>query len=150
MLTTFKALLASTKNLQLMAQSIEEAKTEIEVFHKARKIRQAVNEIEEKLLSTQSAIASLLRENDELDREFLRLTNWEEEQKNYVLHRLPAGGLLYRPAGNVVSDFYLCANCFTRGIKSILQPFQKMLECHTCNTTIQAEVPKKATFYIPD
>jgi hypothetical protein len=47
MLATFKALLASTNNLQLMAQSIEEAKTEIEVFHKARKIRQAVNEIEE-------------------------------------------------------------------------------------------------------
>lgn len=150
MLTTFKSLLVCTNNLQLMAQSMEEAKTETDVIVEARKIRHAVSEIQEKLLSTQSAIASLLRENDELDREFLRLTDWEEEQKKYAMHKLPAGSFVYRPTHGGVSDLYLCANCFTRGIKSILQPFQKVLECHTCNSSIQVEAPKENTFHIPD
>ncbi|AIC22536.1 hypothetical protein EY04_27560 [Pseudomonas chlororaphis] len=100
-----------------------------------------VDEVQQQLVSAHSTLSTLLKEKEELKKENLRLKEWTQEKKNYVLHRLPAGTFVYRLRSlteRASADYYLCVQCFQDHVKSILQPAEySFLTCPTCDTSLQ-------------
>jgi Zn finger protein HypA/HybF involved in hydrogenase expression len=84
----------------------------------------AVIELQEKILAAQAAQATLLERVGELETEVARLKAWDAEKQRYELKALPSGSFaraLKADAQGSEPPHYICAACYERGKKSILQ-----------------------------
>ncbi len=111
----------------------------------------AVSEVNAKLILAQTgALAGLEKQQaqssqiDELEKQLVKLKNWEAEASNYETFQVARGLFAYVIKGNVqpmTSTQKLCSNCFHKQIKSFLQearertpPRNYRLTCHICNS----------------
>lgn len=106
----------------------------------------AVIELQEKILSAQMAQATLIERVGDLEKEVTRFETWDTEKKKYELKELYSGFFCYilkeaEEAGEAAHA--ICANCYQRGSKSILQSngepqmFRHAWHCPACKTTVK-------------
>jgi hypothetical protein len=89
----------------------------------------AVIELQEKILSAQQAQSALAEQVGELEKEVARLKAWDADKQRYELREVSADVFAYvvKPSVESGEPFHmLCANCYQRGEKSILQATQEL------------------------
>jgi hypothetical protein len=106
----------------------------------------AVIELQEKILAAQSTQASLVELADDLKRRVAHLEAWDADKERYKLTDIGGGLLAYAlKAGmekNGEPSHYLCAQCYSDKVKSILQPEARfpgrcsVLACHRCGSDL--------------
>lgn len=141
---SFVAAFQGLQSAKDIASGLISLKTAAEVSAKAVELNGIVADVQGKLFEAQAEQSTLLRQVDLLEKEVVKLKDWQHERQRYELHKLPAGGLAYRvkPAmQGSEPEHYLCANCYQDGVKSILQPAgfdssTKILKCQRCNSVI--------------
>lgn len=94
-------------------------------------------------LASQEKQMSLVGRVQELEKELVRLKDWEAEASNYETLQIARGLFAYVVKGNVQSmssTQKLCSNCFHQQTKSFLQesrertaPRDYNLTCHRCS-----------------
>jgi hypothetical protein len=143
----FKTLFDSAKALKDMNDSV--------VRHGA------VIELLEKIVTAREAQAALLEEIDDLKKEKAAFETWEAERKRYKLEKLPPGVhafTLQPEMANGEPPHYICATCYHRGLKSILNSDEPgngvhRLYCLECKSSQfvgkRASRSKAATEYNP-
>lgn len=107
----------------------------------------AVYEVNAKLLAVQSVAltsqekqATLTQRISELEKENMELKNWDRERERYELAEITTGMFAYRLKPGMEAGeplHHLCANCFTKGEKAILQFLSfpdKMYRCQRCGS----------------
>jgi peptide subunit release factor 1 (eRF1) len=104
----------------------------------------AVIELQEKILSAQSAQPSLVETITDLKKRVAELETWETEKQRYELNEVATGVFAYRLKAQTTSTepmHYLCARCYQHCRKSILQRrdrgSSKFFECSECNTELK-------------
>src|SRR5262245_28439080 len=83
-----------------------------------------VSDTSGRLFAVQSALLALQQENAELGVKLARMQDWETQKKRYKL-ATPFPGCMVYALQKSMSDgevaHYLCASCYQRGEKSLLQ-----------------------------
>ena len=113
-------------------------------------IQGKVAELQSQILTAQSDAmaaqreqAAMLERVDLLKKEVAELKAWDAEKARYELHKLPAGGLVYcvkEEARGSEPSHCICASCYQKGQKAILQPIHHhiarstSLDCPNCGT----------------
>lgn len=105
----------------------------------------AVYEVSSKLLAVQSVAleaqekqATFAERIRELEKEIVELKNWDREKERYQLTQISGGLLAYSLKPGMEDGeppHNLCANCYHKGEKSILQyesALSKMYRCPRC------------------
>jgi hypothetical protein len=135
--------------------AIQSAKVLNDLVKAARELKNynefvaAVSEVSSKLIDAQAAALtaldrqlSLTNRVSELEKDIMELKNWESEAKRYQLERVPSGFFAYvlkRGMEMGEPPHELCANCFQKRQKSIIQyDFSfSCYVCHNCKTYIR-------------
>jgi hypothetical protein len=104
----------------------------------------AVIELQEKILVAREAQTALLDRVSTLEKEMARFEAWEREKGRYKLTDFGGGTFAYllKPEeANGEPPHRICATCYQKGQKSILQfshnvEGQDWFECHGCGTRL--------------
>ncbi|HXL68809.1 MAG TPA: hypothetical protein VN930_08625 [Xanthobacteraceae bacterium] len=112
----------------------------------------AVIELQEKILVAREAQSALLDRVGELEKEVASFETWNAEKQRYQLKQLARGGaaLAYalKPDAQPSEPFHcICASCYQRRIKSILQfertvlvgSSEQILKCPLCGAETHTE-----------
>jgi hypothetical protein len=115
------------------------------------KFQSAIVELQGKILSAQSDQFSLLERVRELEAELTQLQPWEAEKKRYKLTDYGSGTFAYELKAEAAEGepiHRLCAACYQKGQKSILQ-FQfitsnsrERYDCPNCETAFELGTPR--------
>ena len=106
----------------------------------------AVIELQEKILAAREQQSALAERVRELEEEVARSKAWDTEKQRYSLVQFAPGAVAYvlkKSEARSEPGHALCANCYERGVKSILQsngdPYidDHAFECSSCNTAIK-------------
>lgn len=107
----------------------------------------AVIELQEKILTAQSAQATLVERVGELEKEVAGFETWDAEKQRYKLSDVGMGSLAYvlkSDAPDAEHPHSICAACFQHRKKSILQPdsesWYSVLKCTECKAMIRIKV----------
>lgn len=106
----------------------------------------AVADLWEQIIAAQTRYAAAIEQVNELKAELGALKTWDSEKQRYELKDLGGGFYTYvikqgQEQGEPLHA--ICANCYQRGFKSILQTSGHMLaakhswNCPACNTQIK-------------
>jgi hypothetical protein len=104
----------------------------------------AVIELQEKILTAQTAQSALVEKVGDLEKEVAGLKAWDADKQRYELKQLTMGFFAYIPKEGMERGepiHALCANCYQRGVKSLLQSngepqiFKHAWVCHACKTS---------------
>ncbi|QIM63691.1 hypothetical protein A1D29_10525 [Pasteurellaceae bacterium Orientalotternb1] len=117
---------------------------------KAIELTNVAIHLQQMIGSLQNDLRALELHNRELEDEVSKLRHFEIEKDQYVPFQFATGAFAYRsnhPLTNTSGDatyYYLCANCYHQGKKSILQPAEvvdshRTLRCHSCSSLILSE-----------
>ena len=107
--------------------------------------QQALIQVQTSAYAAQVNNSSLLAHNQELEKEIVSLKDWSAEKQNYEILEVASGIFAYVAKNNVQplqSAHKFCANCFNKGIKTILQQQhvevgrQLSLVCTPCKSTL--------------
>ncbi|MHB8988574.1 MAG: hypothetical protein ACYC6S_07300 [Desulfobulbia bacterium] len=99
----------------------------------------AIIDAQSKIMASQSERSALTTKIDELEKECMRLKNWEAEREKYSRKEIAPGVFAYIEnnfVGNIENSHKYCCNCFDNYRKSTLQQFQTTvgrmigLSCH--------------------
>ena len=108
----------------------------------------AVIELQEKILAAREAQSTLLDRVSELEEKVASFERWDAEKERYELKQTVSGGPAFayalKPNAQPPEPFHcICATCYQRRIKSILQfsrsffPSSEMgVSCPVCNTEV--------------
>ena len=113
----------------------------------------AVIELQEKILAAREAQSTLLDRVSELEEKVASFETWDAEKQRYELKQLARGGaaLAYalKPEAQPSEPFHcICASCYQRRIKSILQferslamygSEEQILKCPVCEAETHTE-----------
>jgi len=101
------------------------------------KFSDAIIDANSKIIASQSVQSALAAKIDELEKECMRLKNWEAERKKYVRKEVGPGAFVYIAndyVGNFQSAHKYCCDCFDNHKKSTLQQSKPSinirLSCH--------------------
>ncbi|ACA57723.1 TPA: hypothetical protein RQ837_006418 [Pseudomonas aeruginosa] len=129
-----------------ITQSMLTLKTDAAVTTKVVELNGVLLGLQSQLNSAHADQTTLTRRIGELEAEIAQFKRWEQEKERYQLHQTEAGGLVYRIKPEVQGTeplHYICADCYQKGIKTILQPCfdgcYKALRCHPCKSVVHAE-----------
>jgi hypothetical protein len=107
----------------------------------------AVIELQEKILTAQSAQASLVERISELEEKVAGFETWDAEKKRYVLTDMGLGTLVYALKDEETSVEHahcICTACFQHRKRSILQPdsegWYRGLKRPECKTFFKTEM----------
>jgi hypothetical protein len=97
----------------------------------------AVIELQEQILSAQSAQAALVERVGELEKEVAGFKEWDAEKKRYQLTEVGPRVFTYvmKPeASGTEPSHWICASCYQNGKKSVLQGSESAMSgwMHTC------------------
>ncbi|MGO9398295.1 MAG: hypothetical protein ACLP19_10695 [Xanthobacteraceae bacterium] len=111
----------------------------------------AVIELQEKILAAREAQSTLLDRVGELEAEVASFETWDTEKQRYELKQLIRGGATFaytlKPDAQPPETFHcICATCYQRRLKSILQfsrnafvgSSEQILVCPVCKTEVHA------------
>jgi hypothetical protein len=112
----------------------------------------AIIELQEKILSAQSAQADLVEAVRHLEKEVADFKTWETEKPKYELKQLARGGASFayaiKPDAQGTEPFHcICAACYQNSKKSIIQlktmvimgSSEQVLACPVCQTEVHSE-----------
>lgn len=102
------------------------------------KFNNAIIDAQSKIISSQEHQSFLTTKIDELEKECMRLKNWESEREKYTRKEIAVGVFAYIEnnfIGDLQSAHKYCCNCFDNYKKSTLQQFETKgqrigLSCH--------------------
>lgn len=102
-------------------------------------------------LSAQSEQASLLQEKRELESKLMEFEDWKGETKRYSLQDFGTHTYAYALKMGMEDGeptHYLCANCFPKRQKSILQQVNTdgYFLCHNCSKGFQLGRPRRTGY----
>ena len=123
-LSGFTAAIDGLKAIKDLIKKAIEMKTDNAVAEKATEIYEHLISVQEQLLMLQSEHSAMSRLKDDLERQVVELVQWGEDKTRYELHRLASGSLVYRikpDCQGAEPTHYLCPNCYSKNIKSVLQ-----------------------------
>ncbi|MFZ2869004.1 hypothetical protein [Zavarzinia sp.] len=119
-----------------------------------RKIEASIDEMTDNLRATKDAIAALADRCRELEKERSRLIDFKLEAKDYELRAIGPNSFAYAHKSAAAHaqenpSPYLCANCFDRAEKSVLQlaeqgPAHDTLKCARCKAEVLIPGSRKA------
>lgn len=126
----FKAMMEMARALKDMDNAVSRA--------------EVVISLQEKILAGQTAYSDLLQRKDDLEKEVVRMKNWEAEKARYELVALHDGALAYavkEAMRGAEPAHYICPTCYQQDKKSILQGTtwhlgEHSLHCHVCEAKI--------------
>jgi translation initiation factor 2B subunit (eIF-2B alpha/beta/delta family) len=138
--------------------AVQSAKVLNDLIKAARELKNfnefvaAVSEVNAKLMEAQSA-ALLVQKNQfsltnrisDLEKEIMDLKNWEREAQRYELSEIASGVFAYKLKPGMQPPeptHMLCANCYSKRQKSILQlelknQFVELYVCHHCKSELK-------------
>ncbi len=122
-------------------------KSQVEVQSKAAELLTIIIDLKSQMQAAQVAHAALEDRCRQLEREARERQRWDQDKTNYLLHRLTAGGVVFRfkaPAGDPRPQHDLCVLCAEKDVRSVLQPsdpvgWTKTLKCHACGSVVMDE-----------
>jgi hypothetical protein len=102
----------------------------------------AVIELQEKILSAQSAQSDLVERVRDLEKEVAGFETWETEKQRYEMKDFGGGTIAYelkRDMAGGEPPHRICTACYQKRLKGILQPTgvnsyrQQMVKCSECS-----------------
>lgn len=112
----------------------------------------AVIELQEQILSAQQAQAALIERIGDLEKEVARFETWETEKQRYKLTDYGSGTFareLKPEAANGEPPHKICAGCYDKGVKSVLQFSHRgggdqrlNFDCHSCGKRVALGTPQ--------
>jgi hypothetical protein len=128
-----------------IAKGVTSLKTETEINQAVIDIQRALLDAQAGAFEDRQAIAKLADEIMGLRKQLAAKADWKKEQQRYVLTESEKGTFFYQlktdfADGEVLHK--LCATCFEKGGKSILQTIRKsrggeVVQCQTCEKDIK-------------
>jgi hypothetical protein len=128
-----------------IAKGVSSLKTETEINQAVIDIQRALLDAQAGAFEDRHSIARLTDEINDLKNQLLAKADWKKEQERYVLTESEKGTFFYQlktecADGEVLHR--LCATCFVKGTKSILQTTQKarggeVVQCQTCDKELK-------------
>jgi len=115
------------------------------------------NTAEKERMQTQRLMSAMHAESAKILEENSHLKSWVEEKANYDLYDLGSGALVYKhkPVDGqpFKPEHYLCANCFQKNQKSILQSDghsqgDRKMSCHSCKAYVLYRVEGDNKSYV--
>lgn len=112
----------------------------------------AVIELQEKIFAAQEAQTSLIQKVGDLEKEVVQFKNWDAEKDRYKLTDYGGGTFAYalKPEkANGEPAHRICANCFNKGHKSLLQfrhltyDKRECLICQSCGKETYLGIAQK-------
>jgi hypothetical protein len=148
------------QELLLASQSVQALGTLLKTAHglaNYNEIVAAVSEVNSKLMQANGvALASQEKQSElskhilELEHEIRELRSWDNELKRYQLKKYPPGIYVYELTPGMENSeppHMLCANCFSKRQKSLLQvidddQYNRDCKCHNCSSRYRIELSK--------
>ncbi|WP_340618740.1 hypothetical protein [Xenorhabdus entomophaga] len=128
----------TVRDIQNMKIDYEVKSKTFDLLDKLGAVQQQQILLQELLMTAKNRIVELEQEADTREK-------WESEKSNYELFHPIKSTVVYRfkvPADSNQEAHYLCTNCYSSGMKSILQLKTSSLAfstfiCHRCNSDYQ-------------
>ncbi len=120
----FAAGIASLKAAGDILKGLNAASTQAAINEAKISLQERVFEAREALAAAQNEQAAALARISELEQEIVRLKDWEAERERYELRDAGRGAFAYMQKSGVNTGeppHWLCANCFNKRQKSLLQ-----------------------------
>lgn len=136
-------------------QTILKAKNESDRVAALADLQSALIDIQQQALAMQSKLGELQDETIRLRRENEAMKHRASDLSRYQLVKFPETGaiayeLKQEQRGKDEIDHYLCANCFGKGVKAILQEAGRSLDCQSCLLKIYRQEMPPLRFASPD
>ena len=146
MLGEIAAGLSSLKAAADIVKGLNAASTQAAINEVKIGLQGHIIEAREALSAAQETQTASLQRIRELEQEIVQLKNWESDKQRYQLGAIGGGATAYmlKPGmENGEPPHWLCANCYSAGKKSFLQPkgrFQRdyVFKCSACDCTMLA------------
>jgi hypothetical protein len=112
---------------------------------KARELSGFIIAAQSQTLEVQAKLSTAVEEVRELKERLMQMQNWETEKARYELKEVATGRFAYairETQRGMEPPHCLCANCYERGLKSILQEEHlahgrtHLLVCHACKADV--------------
>lgn len=143
MLGELTAVLTATKSAVDITKTLMALKKGADVQAKVMELNTVLFELQQKLLEAQQGQFQLSERNRELERQIQAADDWKTEKARYQLYEFPTGTLAMCIAPSAQGSeplHYLCATCFQKGSKSIMQARKNILHdqliCNDCKLLI--------------
>lgn len=130
---------AATKEILNIGKGILALKVSLEVQGKVQAMMDKTSLLYERIALLEQEMDIKRDLISELKEKINKTKNFKREFKKYKPHQFITGSLVYAYDTSVNSDkpmHYICANCVSESIISILQPNdnEKKIICHKCNS----------------
>ena len=143
-ITEASAAVSGIKAAYDMARGVTKLTDDINVKLATSDLVQAILDAQQHAVSAQQAQLELLQRIAELEAKLAAVDDWKATKGRYVLHQFPAGAQAYvlRDEHKDGEPYHrLCANCFEKGEKAILQTVNRhsggeQVECHRCSSKL--------------
>lgn len=128
-----------------IAKGVSSLKNETEINQAVIDIQRALLDAQAGAFEDRQAIAQLTEEIYDLKKQLVAKADWKQERERYVLTESEKGTFFYQLKGDFADGevlHKLCATCFEKGGKSILQTIRKarggeVVQCHTCEKDLK-------------
>ena len=139
------AALAGIKTAKDLAKGIISLDSDIAIKQKSQELLGIILDLQGTISEIRESLDSIRQENMHLKQELSQINQWKQEKENYSLHELAPSVFVYRyqPIAETTSqpEHMLCASCYNKDKKSILQLSRKVIAghyyiCHECGSEI--------------
>jgi hypothetical protein len=144
MIAEFAAGIAGLKTVADLSTLLLKMNVDSAVTQKAIEANAAVINAQNLMLELQTKYQDLLSQKDALEKRLLQIENWQSEAEKYSLTEIAPGVLAYalkQKHAEGVPSHWLCAHCYGKHQKSILQRGKQTeagtyYGCTNCRTEI--------------
>ena len=144
MYAEIQAAIASTRLLGDIITASKDLRNYNEIAGAVSEVNAKLMQVTAVALASQEKQAALLARVQELEKEIVRLKDWEAESQQYDAREISRGVFVHlhkEAVGPMHSMQKYCSNCFGQGIKSLLQQSredqrQRGLNCHRCKSKL--------------
>jgi hypothetical protein len=142
----FSALLAAIPGLAKAGADIAAASDEAKRNAQLIEFQRVIIQLQSSIAAIQIQNSSLLRDKDDLEKQIMRVKDWETEKQRYALIPIWTGSVAYTLKQSMChgeAAHWLCANCFDANKKTILSTIDgargfSMLVCPVCKSQLQS------------
>ncbi|MGY2052379.1 hypothetical protein [Methylobacterium sp. JK268] len=144
-MAAISALASSLKTTVDLTKTMVGLRDAVLVREKAIELSAEIMSAQQSALAAQAAQFELVDRVRDLEKKIVDLENWEAEKQRYELKALASGVLAYVTKSGMENGeppHSLCANCYNRGRKSLLQQELRatgrriFMICHTCGAEL--------------
>lgn len=153
-ITLIQSTISGLKTASDIAKSFLELKSVSDIQGKVIDLQSSILSAQSSALAANSDQSAMAEEIRALKKEIADVKAWEAEKQRYELKALESGVFAYslkQVSSGGEPPHWLCANCYTKGIKSILQNVGDFYGttshvCHSCKSEIKANTNVRPSF----